>query len=127
MIFNNLILLILIKKMIKNGKKRHAIKLLKNYFLLDNEGKLLYTAILKLLSPVFSQRNVNKSFSHYYFSFSKVSEWLLNIVKEKNKSKLPFFKALYLENRNILKGQSKTLLYRKKYIKNILSSGKTVI
>lgn len=93
----------LIKKMTKTGKKRSALNILKRYLSLEKNRKLLPAAVLKLLFLSNKKNAAHNIPLHYYFSLSQVIQQLLFNVKKRGKSKMPFFKSLYLESCDVLK------------------------
>ena len=73
----NMIYLILLRKLVKYGKKRSSLSVLNNFRMLSNNEKLLLQAVLKLIVPIELNKK-QKTFcsgtsyklKHYYSSIN---------------------------------------------------------
>lgn len=125
----NLINIILIKKLVKSGKKRSCLIIINSLLILLKEESFFYGVLLRLMPPTQQYNGYNKFLSknkyvfiHFYKSLSLALNWLIKGALIRKNRKMSLSKALYLECCDVSKKRGSAYMLRKNYLKQLINS-----
>lgn len=107
---NNLVYLFFIRKLIKSGKVKTSINIIRNFIKLERNERVFLKAVISLFVPLSfkSEKKIVSTYEdsyliHYYKPILLAITWIINSAKKRKFPKMSFYKSLYIECCDVLK------------------------